>query len=433
MGEPRLTYEVTLKEDSDLQHVQKKPEVNLDTEPAAANRDTTAQNRRDGGELTHPYAPEAKWSFSISRPFRVPEVDRLTKEVILPVLATRGVVLECHDASVNPQSKDFWMNRMKVILELADIQIFVQMDQTPQVEFEAVYSKTVSQTGMAPALAVNFDLKRRKSGVFKPIVVLVRNGQSPDRFSGRSRRAIYYWSKSEKCSDKDRERFIRIIDDCIRARARTVRRWDAAENRWKKRAEGLRPRVEALTMRFLERQAQRDPKVLERLGGNMDLARERFKKQMETPFPRGRPRLEVRKTLLHQSALAQIISSNPSVLAIGAPLEPSDVKRIAAENEIETYLHTIRRGEADFHQAFSETYAQQRAKIHGDLNNRLGLIFDQMEQESKRRADDKADRDPVWGFFANLEAFGGFIAALKFRARVRHAKGEFYRLKNSGA
>ena len=133
--------------------------------------------------MEHPFAPEACWRFAISSPFRVLRVDQLLNAVVRPVLEKRGLILECSNASDNPESHAFWMNSMKIMLELTDFHIFFQLGDTPQVEFERSYSKNVTRIGKAPALATNFELKRRKSRFFAPTVISIRDSWGLDRFS----------------------------------------------------------------------------------------------------------------------------------------------------------------------------------------------------------------------------------------------------------
>jgi tetratricopeptide (TPR) repeat protein len=377
----------------------------------------------------HPFAPDARWSFSVSRPFRVLQVDQLFSRAIEPVLEQRGIVLECHDASISPESKDFWMNRMKVILELADFQIFFEMHGTPQVEFEAVYSKTVTRKGRAPSLDANFQLKRRNSRIFRPIVISIRNGWGIDHFSAWRGRAVIYCRETTS-PEITRERFAKIIDRCMASRTRSILRWSRFEDYIKRRVEGLKPGMMNLGMKMLERQAAKDPSVLKRMGGSIESGREMLKKELANPTMRStRPKLEIRKTLIRESGLAEIISRNPTALEAYAELKPGEIKKVISENEIETYLHTLRRGEAEFHQGFTETYAQERGKFHTDLEGSMDAIREKIvrakgEMEAKDVDEGLNELKRIYG---KLDGVFGFIGALRYRRRVHHAKGKFHK------
>ena len=253
--------------------------------------------------MEHPFAPEACWRFAISRPFRVLRVDQLLNAVVRPVLEKRGLILECSNASDNPESHAFWMNSMKIMLELTDFHIFFQLGDTPQVEFERSYSKNVTRIGKAPALATNFELKRRKSRFFAPTVISIRDSWGLDRFSAWRGTAVVHCSSS--CAlDDFAQRFTRTVDRCIQVRVRRIQRWYRTEERSKRFTERLKPKLIDLMMRILSNRAKRDPKIFAKVD-SPETARKMLVDIMSKPRFNHGPRLEVRNTLVRESELGR--------------------------------------------------------------------------------------------------------------------------------
>src|ERR1035437_9025255 len=193
--------------------------------------------------LEHPFAPEGCWKFSISRPFRIDRVDQLFNEVVLPTLRRKGLTLECSYASNEVENENFWMNRMKVILELADVHVFFRIASTPQVEFEEQYSKNMVRKGLTPSLATNFQLHRKKYRILKPAVIVIRDGRaSMDRKSLFSGESFVHCGRKFDLGEFQR-RFERAVDRVISKRKRMilrVHRWNEAANR---RVASMRPKM----------------------------------------------------------------------------------------------------------------------------------------------------------------------------------------------
>jgi tetratricopeptide (TPR) repeat protein len=376
-------------------------------------------------QFAHPFSPEALWSFSISQRFGNSLADQLLS-LLRPVLAQRGVIMECRDASIDPESKDFWMNRMKVILELADFQIFVEMGDSAQVEFEVSYARTVTRRGRAPALATNFEFKRRKSRVFRPIVICIRGGWGIDRFSRWSNRAVVYCRRSSSLEEFC-ERFATILDRCIASRARSILRWYRMDENAMHRSARLKLKLMNLLMRFVAYKAKRNPNILLKMGGSIENACKMLEAQKVDNETRSRPLLAVRKTLVRESVLAQIIARNPKALDAYSELKASGVRDVVSENEIEKYLLTIRRGEALFNEPFAEVYSKQKVKIHETFESKLAGMREKESFKKLSAAEQQTVVDNLKRLVSTLEPIAGFTGALSFKRRVRQAKGRFHK------
>jgi hypothetical protein len=376
--------------------------------------------------LEHPFAPEACWRFALSRPFRVPRVDQLLNDVVRPVLEKRGLILECSNASDDPESHTFWMNRMKIMLELADFHVFLQLRDTAQIEFERDYSKNVTRIGKAPALDTNFELKRRKSRFFAPTVISIRDGWGLDRFSAWRGTSVIHCGGSSASDDFGR-RFARIVDRCIQARVRRIQRWYRMEERSKRFAERLKPKIIDLVMRILSNRAKRDPRIFANVG-SPETARKMVEEMMFKPRRRNYrlPRLEVRNTLVRESELARIIARDPNALDAYTNWKPSDPGKVAAENEIEVYLHKIRQGTAQFSQRFSETYQQEVETFHANVDNKLEELRRKASRKKVASGELQEGLDEIKKLTSKLDGVAGVLGAWSFRRRVRQAKGKFH-------
>src|ERR1700681_2551925 len=67
---------------------------------------------------------------AVSRRFNHRDVDELFAQRIEPVLVRFGTVLRCDFASDSADDLDYWMNRMNVVLDLADVHVFIDVDRS---------------------------------------------------------------------------------------------------------------------------------------------------------------------------------------------------------------------------------------------------------------------------------------------------------------
>ena len=260
------------------------------------------------------------------------------------------------------------MNRMKVILELADVQIFLQMNNTPQVEFEMDYAKSVSRHGRAPALSVNFSIRRRRpdSRAYRPVELWIRDGRGRDRFSNWRRRSVVYTGGLPP-AENFTCRFAEMVDLCLKSRKRTILRWNRCEQWMKRRIERFSAWFIEVFLKWAERKAKKDPAILQRMGGSIEAGREKFRTEIAK---RPRSSRTIGQILIRQSGLAEIVARNPTALDAYVELTSGDLDKVVQENEIETYLLGIRRGEAEFHQSFAQTYADQKMTLQASQSDR---------------------------------------------------------------
>jgi hypothetical protein len=102
--------------------------------------------------------------------------------------------------------------------------------------------------------------------------------------------------------------------------------------------------------------------------------------------------------------------------------------RLVQENEIETYLHAIRRGEAEFQQTFGETYSGQKEKFHQQLDLALGGLSEKIARSGKlSQAELEHDGDELHQLLGKLDTIAGLVGAWRFRRRVSQARGEFHK------
>ena len=59
---------------------------------------------------------------------------------VAPVLNERGLVLTCDFASDAADDLDYWMNRMNVVLDLADVHVLIDIDRSPNTFYELIAS-----------------------------------------------------------------------------------------------------------------------------------------------------------------------------------------------------------------------------------------------------------------------------------------------------
>jgi hypothetical protein len=83
---------------------------------------------------------DTKLICAVSRRFNNPKVDELYALHIEPVLQRYGIILTCDFASEDAANVDYWMNRMNVVLDLADIHIILDLNRSANTFYEFEFS-----------------------------------------------------------------------------------------------------------------------------------------------------------------------------------------------------------------------------------------------------------------------------------------------------
>jgi hypothetical protein len=209
-----------------------------------------------------------------------------------------------------------------------------------------------------------------------------------------------------------------------------IRRWYRLEQAIKRRGPGFQEMMINIGMKALERKAKQDPGILDKFGGDIESARRSLRAQLSAGRSRGRRKgpLEIRKTLVQQSAIARVIATTPSSLDAYLSLDASERDRVISENGVELFLHQIRRGELDYRETFAERLQEGRKQFAADLN----LAIDKLTEKPRNSniADTRETRGQIAAVKGALARFAGiaaFLNARKYRRRVHQAKGKFFR------
>jgi tetratricopeptide (TPR) repeat protein len=183
-------------------------------------------------EFAYPYYPAADWRFAVSRRFNHPYVDSIYDDLILPSLNAEGLVLECSYASDRTADEDFWMNRMDLILAIADFHVLIDIDRNHNVDFEFERAEFIYRHREPTALARNLNwtpIIRRF--VTRPITILIREGVGRDRRSARKRRTVLFLPDTASPED-----FIKRLKAEIRwAKSRRLKGLERARNLFEKK------------------------------------------------------------------------------------------------------------------------------------------------------------------------------------------------------
>lgn len=143
--------------------------------------------------IQYPYWPEADWRIAVSRRFKLAKVDALYAQSVLPVLQKHGVVMECSYAAEDVHDHDFWVNRMNLIFEIADIHVLLDVERNANVDFEFERSRRVTRMANGAAFRSNFGWNPITGTVlFRPFRIIVTEGKGLDTFSKRRREARVY-------------------------------------------------------------------------------------------------------------------------------------------------------------------------------------------------------------------------------------------------
>ncbi len=98
-------------------------------------------------------------AIAVSRRFRRPELDELYASRIEPLLVQYGIVLQCDFASDSVGDMNFWMNRMNIILDVADVHVFVDIDRSANTFYELTSSNLSCLFGPGVSLRWNFGIR----------------------------------------------------------------------------------------------------------------------------------------------------------------------------------------------------------------------------------------------------------------------------------
>lgn len=99
-----------------------------------------AQLLEQEASLDHPLGQDVRWMIAVSRRFSSQRAVEIYQKTIRPVLERHGHIVECFYADDSQESEDFWINRMRVIFELADFHILVEHDMSARVFVEHMSS-----------------------------------------------------------------------------------------------------------------------------------------------------------------------------------------------------------------------------------------------------------------------------------------------------
>lgn len=260
-------------------------------------------------ELAYPYYPAADWRFAVSRRFNHPYVDSVYHNLILPSLNAEGLVLECLYASDRTADEDFWMNRIDLILGIADFHVLIDIDRNHNVDFEFERAERIFRNRESTALSRNLNwtpLIRRF--VTRPIIILIRDGVGRNRRSVRKRRTVLFLPDTAS-----REDFIKRL---------------RAEISWAK----------SLRLKGLDRVRNLFEKKVRFFGVTSD---------------------ELEFTLVKMTEIAKSIKSDQLIETLSSIAEEIEEKERTSRqivNENFELLVRMKKGEADIPSGFRETY-----------------------------------------------------------------------------
>lgn len=183
-------------------------------------------------ECAYPYYPSADWRFAVSRRFNHPYVDSIYHDLILPSLNAEGVVLECLYASDRTADEDFWMNRIDLILAIADFHVLIDIDRNHNVDFEFERAERISRRRESTALARNLNWSPLiVRFVLRPITIQIKRGMASDQRFARKRRTVLFLSDTAS-----REDFIkRLRVEISWAKSLRLKGLDRARNLFEKK------------------------------------------------------------------------------------------------------------------------------------------------------------------------------------------------------
>lgn len=134
-------------------------------------------------DTSHPIAPDCEWVIAVSRRFNLTTVDEVYNTVVLPVLSQHGIVLECRFASDVAEDVDYWVTRMNVILEIADIHIIMEHQPSFSTLHEQVHSAIRRKSGSSITLKTLFGYDSSIVKIDpKPFAIHLVESPSRDKF-----------------------------------------------------------------------------------------------------------------------------------------------------------------------------------------------------------------------------------------------------------
>jgi hypothetical protein len=288
--------------------------------------------------IPHPYEPEVLWRIAVSRRFSSAAADTLYRSVIFPAISSEGSVLECFRASNNPEEMNFWTNRMKLLFELSDIHILLDVDTNAHVAHEFDQSRRITRrSGHISALGSNFGWNPMTvPSLFAPVSITITTRLVNDRFNKRRRNAIVCYRAADKESD-----FLSRLKNQIylakQVRTQSIQR------------------------------AERHNKLLGRLVDAMGKADKAPVANIRTVLK------DVMRLWLELSTVVpvQIIQSNVS-LAYSKAKDMTQPQFLHWNNELANWLLQIRRGEIQLPLRLSARYKQMRMQVNEKIAPILG-------------------------------------------------------------
>lgn len=107
-------------------------------------------------DLSHPYTNTEGWTIVVSRRFNIPVLEEQYQTQILPILQREGIVMECCFAEEEAKSLDFWINRMLIMFEIADIHILIEHEPSQATLIEQFLSDLIAYQGRKIATFYTF-------------------------------------------------------------------------------------------------------------------------------------------------------------------------------------------------------------------------------------------------------------------------------------
>lgn len=139
------------------------------------------------------------------------------------MIKEKGMVLECFFASDTPKSEDFWIHRMNLLIELADIVILIDIEPSIQTKHEIAKTITEHRRHFRPALSrlLGVDFERINIALGKSKIIIIKESDGEKGVKRKRRYTVVYFSRNEKP-----ENFRKILDNqlevLIASKARTL-------------------------------------------------------------------------------------------------------------------------------------------------------------------------------------------------------------------
>ena len=148
--------------------------------------------------VAHPYAPAIQWRIAVARRFHDREVEDFYCDVVFPVLSEEGMVLECSYAAEEPIYPDYWTNRMKVIFELSDIHVLLDLKSSANTGFEFQVSRSYARRAAANAVHLSFNWKPHlDEQLIAPVSLTISPGRGEDTFSEDTRLGVVHVDRGD--------------------------------------------------------------------------------------------------------------------------------------------------------------------------------------------------------------------------------------------